>query len=342
MALEDKKGNLITNSNAIKKLALDAISERLRHRPIHPNLKSMEKAKVKLTRLRLKISTTRKSPPWTMKNMDKAIRAMKNNKCRDPEGLINELLKEGVAGKDFKMSLLSLLNETKNTLEIPQMMTHVNIALIPKAGKRNLRDISNHRGIFLIHKYRSLIMRMLLEDKYKIIDEFMSDSNVGGRKEKGIRDHLFIVNGIIHDHCNSKSKPVSIQILDYKCCFDSMWQDETTNELFNAGVEDDKLALLHKINEINHIKVQTSVGLSNVKTVKKIICQGDPWGSIECSLMIDGFGKASLAEWMEPYRYKGTVPVPLLGMVDDILAISESGYKTSRLNAFINAQTAVK
>ena len=84
------------------------------------------------------------------------------------------------------------------------------------------------------------------------------------------------------------------------------------------------------------------MGLSNVKTVKKIICQGDPWGSIECSLMIDGFGKASLAEWIEPYRYKGTVPVPLLGMVDDILAISESGYKTSRLNSFINAQTAVK
>ena len=74
--------------------------------------------------------------------------------------------------------------------------------------------------------------------------------------------------------------------MDYKCCFDSLWQDETTNELFSAGVEDDKLALLHKINEINYIKVKTSVGLSNVKTVRNIICQGDPWGSIECSLMV--------------------------------------------------------
>ena len=34
--------------------------------------------------------------------------------------------------------------------------------------------------------------------------------------------------------------------------------------------------------------------------------------------------------------------MPLLGIVDDILAISESGSKTSRLNAFINAKTAVK
>ena len=34
--------------------------------------------------------------------------------------------------------------------------------------------------------------------------------------------------------------------------------------------------------------------------------------------------------------------MPLLGMVDDILTISSSGYKTRRLNAFINAKTAVK
>ena len=65
------------------------------------------------------------------------------------------------------------------------MMKHVNIALIPKPGKRNLKHIANHMGIFLIHKYRSLIMRMILDDKYDIIDNYMSDSNVGGRREGG-------------------------------------------------------------------------------------------------------------------------------------------------------------
>ena len=56
---------------------------------------------------------------------------------------------------------------------------------------------------------------------------------------------------------------------------------------------------------------------------------GDPWGSIECSLMIDGFGKSSLSEELEPYRHKCTVLVPLLGMVNHILAITESGYHTA-------------
>ena len=87
-------------------------------------------------------------------------------------------------------------------------------------------------------------MRMLLNDKYDTIDEFMTDSNVGGRKGKSIRDHLFIVNGIIHDHHSSETKPVTFQIMDFKLCFDSMWYEEVTNDLFEAGVNDDKLALL--------------------------------------------------------------------------------------------------
>ena len=222
------------------------------------------------------------------------------------------------------------------------MMKFVNIALIPKSGRRNLQHIENHRGIFLIHKFRSLLMRMLLNDHYDTLDEFMSDSNVGGRKGRSVRDHLFMVNGIILDHHKSKENPVTFQILDYMLCFDSMWFEEVTNDLFEAGIKDDKLALIAKINESNDIAVQTPVGLTRRENVKRIICQGDPWGSIECSLMVDGFGKESLKSELQPYQYKNQVAMPLLGMVDDVFIISESGYKAQRLNGFINAKTAIK
>ena len=88
--------------------------------------------------------------------------------------------------------------------------------------------------------------------------------------------------------------------------------------------------------------MKTSAGLSDVRTLKNIICQGDSWGSMECGVMVDGFGKQSLNPELEPYQYKGKVPVPLLGMVDDTLMVLESGYKTQRLNAFLNAKTACK
>ena len=89
----------------------------------------------------------------------------------------------------------------------------------------------------------------------------MRDFQVGGRKEMGIRDHLFIIYCIIHEHSKSKTRPVTIQIMDYRCCFDSLWQNEVTIELVEAEVDDNKLALLHKINKINHIRVKTLAGL---------------------------------------------------------------------------------
>ena len=199
LAIKDKSGNLITGTDNIKSLILQMFVERLRKRPMHPELKRLQNMKMKLAKMRLKLARKRRTPNWTMQDMEKAIKNMKNNKCRDPDGLINELLKPGVAGVDYKTSILTMLNVTKERMEIPDIMKNVNIAVIPKPGKKDKHNIENHRGIFLISKYRSLLMRMLLNDKYQVIDEHMSDSNIGGRKGRGIRDHLFIVNGIINE-----------------------------------------------------------------------------------------------------------------------------------------------
>ena len=65
-------------------------------------------------------------------------------------------------------------------------------------------------------------------------------------------------------------------------------------------------------------------------------------GSIECSLHIDEIGKSSLNPELEPYKYKDEVEVPALGMIDDIITISESGYKSTRLNSFLNVKIAAK
>ena len=49
----------------------------------------------------------------------------------------------------------------------------------------------------------------------------MSDSYIGARKNKNIRNHIFIVNSIIHDVLSKKGKkPIDIMVLDYKQMFD--------------------------------------------------------------------------------------------------------------------------
>ena len=162
-----------------------------------------------------------------------------------------------------------MLNKAKDNLEIPDTMEDVNIAMIPKQGKGLSNNISNQRGVFILSIFRSILMKILLKNEYKMIDSYMSDSNVGGRKGRRTQDHLFVINGVIFEHARKRGKkPLTIGIYDYRLCFDSMWQEEVINDLFEAGVQDDKLALLYEINKTNRVAVKTVDGLSEIK--KKI------------------------------------------------------------------------
>ena len=90
---------------------------------------------------------------------------------------------------------------------------------------------------------------------------------------------------------SKSSKSISISMYDNKQCFDSLWQDHIFNDLFEAGMQNDRLCLLWELNQVNKLAVKTSQGTSQRKEVNKIMCQGDPWGTCECSLHMDNIRK---------------------------------------------------
>ena len=292
--------------------------------------------------LRLQLCKTRKSEPWSESSLEKVSKSLKKNKARDPLGLINELFKPGVIGNDLKKSLLSLFNEIKEKCYLPDFVQWANITSIYK-GKGEKLDLENEREIFIVTVFRSILMRLVYNDKYSIIDSKMSDSNVGARKGKNIRNHIFVINSIIHDVLSSKNKKaVDIQIMDYRQCFDAMWLKETMNDLYETGVQDDQLALLYEANREINVAVKTPNGLTERVKVEEIILQGDVFGPIECSVSVDSFGKECLLEDKHLYYYKDEVPVPILTMVDDALAITECGFKTTMMNSYLNTKTKIK
>ena len=88
-------------------------------------------------------------------------------------------------------SSLLMLNKIKTEITFPEFMEFCNIVSIYK-GKGERMDLDSERGIFIVNIIRSILMKMVYQDKYETIDSSMSDSNVGARKKKGIRNHLFI------------------------------------------------------------------------------------------------------------------------------------------------------
>jgi hypothetical protein len=114
------------------------------------------------------------------------------------------------------------------------------------------------------------------------------------------------------------------------------------SDIYTSGIRDDKLALLYNINTHVKVAVKTPVGKTSRESISNVITQGDVFGPILCSNQVDTFGKECLEEGKYSYAYKGEVEIPPLGMVDDLLCISECGHKTAMLNAYMNHKTNSK
>ena len=186
-------------------------------------------------------------------------------------------------------------------------------------------------------------MKLMYNDTYDILDINMSDSNIGARKAKSVRNHIFVLNGIIHDIlANKNAKPVDIEVLDYKQCFDSLWLEECMNDLFETGIDDDNLALVYEANRKINMAVNTPNGITAREYINNIVLQGDVYGPIECSVQVDTFGKECITEDKYLYMYKETVGIPPLAMVDDLVSISHCGLNSVVMNSFLNTKSNVK
>ena len=282
----------------------------------------------------------KKSEEWTEDELDMALRDLKNNKSRDFDGFANELFKSGVIGSDLKKSLLILFNNLKKENKIPQFMNFANVTTVPKPVSRI--EPANERGIFRVEIVRSILMRMIYNSKYFDIDKNISDGQMGARKGKGCRTNIWILNGIIYETIKKHNKkPVTLQFYDYKQMFDSVNLIEAINNLYDYGVNDDNLSLIYKANHEIYMAIKTPGGLTDRQKITNSVLQGDTWGSMLASVQVDTFGKAIEEEGIG-YMYKNVLPISMLGLVDDVVGVTDTGYKAQQLNKILNVKTSEK
>ena len=123
MGVKNMKGEVKTKGQDIKDIYQKEYKHRLRSRPILPEIQDLEPLQDQLFQVRLKSSSKIISPPWKMSELDKVLSSLKPGKSRDPWGLSCEIFKKPVCGTDLKLSLLQLLNKTKETQQIPSFFS---------------------------------------------------------------------------------------------------------------------------------------------------------------------------------------------------------------------------
>ena len=212
-AMLDKSGNLLTTEKAIQDRALEAYVERLKPNQIEKHLKSYEEANNTLCEERLKITKQNTTDPWVINDIEEAIKDLDNNKSRDAFDYANELFKEGVAGKDLKLALLKLMNHMKAKHQYPEALEYCNITSLYK-HKGSHKEFNNYRGVFRVTVFRSILDRLIYNDNYHIVDENLTDGNVGARKQRNIRDNIFVLGAVSNSVVNGREEAIQVQVQD--------------------------------------------------------------------------------------------------------------------------------
>ena len=316
-AVYNSDDHLVTSSGDILSVMKEEFAHRLRNREISPEYAELKEIKEYLCKLRLQITKQATFYPWTMKELKTAISKLKNNKCRDPHGHINEIYK--ALGTDGLASLLVLLNRIKEELIVPNNLKMSNVSTIYK-GKGSKKNVVNLRGIFKLPIIRNILDKLIHIQDCEVININMGQFQVGNQRERGIRDHTFIAHAIINE-ARTKGLQLDIQFTDIKQCFDSVWLEDAINDLYLSGVCSRNLNLLYEGNSSTEMCVETPFGRSERVTLNKVVMQGSVSGGTICSNQISKLCNQTYSEG-SVYMYGGMIPIPALAMVDDIFNVA--------------------
>ena len=112
----------------------------------------------------------------------------------------------------------------------------------------------------------------------------MSDSNIGAKRKRNIKDHLL----------HGGEDCIDIQIYDLEKAFNALWLEECLNDIVDTLPEhkmNDEITLIYESNKDNLVAVNTAVGLTERVNIPNIVQQGGTWGSMLCSNSVDTIGK---------------------------------------------------
>ena len=99
--------------------------------------------------------------------------------------------------------------------------------------------------------------------------------------------------------------------------------------------------MIDMANEEVHMSVKTPGGLRDCQVVKNCVLQGDTFGLNLASVQVNSIAK-EVEEADLGYIYKESLSVSLLGLVDDVIGVTEAGFKAQQMNLILNVKSAEK
>ena len=296
IAIKDKEGNQLTCKENIMKRYTEYFHDLLQPRPIQPQNEELTKEVEKQFFHNLNSMVFEEdeiNKPFKMEEVTREIRSLKNNKCPGPDEITNEILKN--SGKSLVQNILNFINWMWEHETVPDTLKALDIKTIYK-GKGCIADMANYRGIFIGNAILKLKEKLINSRSTPRIEQYgFSEAQAGGRKNRNITDHLFIIRSLM-DHYKYLNKPLFILFLDLVKAFDKMVLKNIMNDLWKSNVRGKIWRVIYTINKQATIRIKTNFGKTDPVQIGETLKQGSVLASTLAAMhtdKVDGYFKNS-------------------------------------------------
>ena len=267
-ALKTKKG-VITDQKQLERETetfFTAMEEKMQdkqeytQREDHKNLEDMHREK-NATHNGKKVSIMEKQ--ITRKEVKKALQKLKPGKSMGLDRIHNSFLKRG--GEKLLTTLTTMFNMMRKAGWTPQDWNEEMVTLIHKKGDK--KDLDNYRTIAVSSNMGKLFIRIATERLMSLAEEkkWLSEAQAAYRKGRGVEDHRFLINYLMH-RARQEKDPLYIGFIDLRKAYDSVDRETLWTKLEELGLDNLSINIIQGLYRNHRRKIR--IGKSSTKWMR--------------------------------------------------------------------------
>ena len=208
---------------------------------------------------------------FTLEELIKAIKRLKNNKSAGPDRIIAEMLKASTP--EIMLLILKIMNKIRTTFQYPTKWGIGITSLLFKEGDDD--DPGNYRAITVTDTLAKVLAILINErmETWSKENNIIRDEQIGFEKKTRSADHLFVLKTIM-DKYKSEGKKVYACFIDFQKAFDSVWRTGLLYKLIKSGLNMNTIKLIKNMYEKTSQTLKLNGGISKLFRTYKGVRQG--------------------------------------------------------------------
>jgi exonuclease III len=208
----------------------------------------------------------------TEKELENAIKGLKNGKAVGPDKISNEMIKYG--DKQLHNALKLLFNRIIKSATYPEKWKYSLITPLHKSG--DIHNPSNYRGIAVADCIGKLLNSIINDRIYKFMESngLWAPNQNGFMKNRRTEDNVFILHTLFQKYVRTKRRQLYVAFIDFSKYFDTINRDMLMYKLLKYNITGNIYKVIKKAYEDSFYSVKTMHGNTAYFNSKNGVKQG--------------------------------------------------------------------